>query len=122
MDEGGDGGDGGVIRLVPDADRAMSPAEVVAHLPALLEAVIVAAHSSPREGERVWRVISHRNGLQSEGYTLDQVGTGLSITRERVRQIQKVATEELVNPARTRGSGPDRRAPALLGLVIRQHD
>ena len=81
--------------LVPDEDRDMSPADVVAQLPALTEAMVMAAYSSQHEGKRAWWVISHRNGLQTKAYTLEKIGSGLGLTRERVRQIQKAATNEL---------------------------
>jgi RNA polymerase primary sigma factor len=59
--------------------------------------------------ERELRVIRLYFGLEGkEALTLEQIGAGLGITRERVRQIKEIAFSKLRHP---------HRAPALRALV-----
>ncbi len=59
--------------------------------------------------DREMQVIRLYFGLEGEGVlTLEQIGAGLGITRERVRQIKEIAFSKLRHPL---------RAPALRALV-----
>ena len=68
-----------------------------------------------RLNPRMRRVLSLRFGLDGEPpQTLEEVGAGLGITRERVRQLESRALREA--PRRRTGS---RAVPALLAHSLR---
>ena len=92
----GEDGDGMLGDLVADR-HTISPSDAVAvsHLRAQTEEVL--ATLTPRE-ERVLRM---RFGIgQLVDHTLEEVGQVLSVTRERIRQIEAKAIRKLRHPAR----------------------
>jgi RNA polymerase primary sigma factor len=88
----GDEEDSALVDFIEDF-RCESPAESAAHL-ALREEIERAFDSLP---EREAEVLSLRYGLDGSGQvrTLDEVGVQLKLTRERIRQIEKMALKKL---------------------------
>ncbi|HPW48043.1 MAG TPA: sigma factor-like helix-turn-helix DNA-binding protein, partial [Candidatus Saccharibacteria bacterium] len=54
------------------------------------------------EREREREIVSRRFGLYDRKETLEQIGELLGITRERVRQLEKVVLSKLKAAAKTR--------------------
>ena len=50
--------------------------------------------------ERDREILSHRYGLDGEALTLEQCAEIMGVTRERIRQIQKRAEEQLTSSLR----------------------
>lgn len=88
----GDEEDSALVDFIED-QRCDSPAEYAAQL-ALREEIERAFDSLP---EREAEVLSLRYGLDGSGQvrTLDEVGVQLKLTRERIRQIEKMALKRL---------------------------
>ena len=83
--------------LIEDLNSAQ-PEEKTAHLLRARELAAALAHLNPR----MRRVLALRFGLDGEKpQTLEEVGAGLGITRERVRQLESRALREL------RAAAPD---------------
>ena len=97
------------IHLIPNLDRSLSPAELLGELPALFLEILIAENASSATGERAWAIVSHRNGLDGQSYTLDKIGGALQLTRERVRQIQKQAAITLEESSQRGFAGPHHR-------------
>ena len=77
--------------LIEDLNSAQ-PEEKTAHLLRAKELAAALAHLNPR----MRRVLALRFGLDGEKpQTLEEVGAGLGITRERVRQLESRALREL---------------------------
>ncbi len=92
----GEHGDGALGDLVPDA-RVIAPPEAVAatHLRAQTQRILETL--SPREQ----LVVRMRFGIgQRVDHTLEEVGQTMSVTRERIRQIESTALRKLRHPAR----------------------
>jgi len=92
----GENGDGALGDLVPDA-RVIAPPEAVAstHLRAQTQRILETL--SPREQ----LVVRMRFGIgQRVDHTLEEVGQTMSVTRERIRQIESTALRKLRHPAR----------------------
>ncbi|GJL62337.1 MAG: RNA polymerase sigma factor SigA [Nitrospirales bacterium] len=87
-------GDGMLGDLIPDLDVVSPDVEIdkkrtTEHLERILQIL------SPREQQ----VVRLRFGIgQDEPWTLEQVGRSLSVTRERIRQIEGVALKKLKEP------------------------
>ncbi|GJL54090.1 MAG: RNA polymerase sigma factor SigA [Nitrospirales bacterium] len=87
-------GDGQLGDLIPDLDAMPPDVEIdqkrtTEHLERILQIL------SPREQQ----VVRLRFGIgQDEPWTLEQVGRSLSVTRERIRQIEGVALKKLKEP------------------------
>jgi len=94
-------GDDGKIRLIDTIQDQMSLSPVEAAMKALLKEDIktILATLTPREQN----VINLRFGVEDgRSRTLDEVGKELSISRERVRQIETKAIHKLRHPSRRR--------------------
>ena len=92
----GENGDGALGDLVADA-RGIAPPEAVAstHLRAQTQRILETL--SPREQ----LVVRMRFGIgQRVDHTLEEVGQTMSVTRERIRQIESAALRKLRHPAR----------------------
>lgn len=92
----GENGDGSLGDLVPDS-QVIAPPEAVAstHLRAQTRRILETL--SPREQ----LVVRMRFGIdQREDHTLEEVGRTMSVTRERIRQIESTAIRKLRHPAR----------------------
>jgi RNA polymerase primary sigma factor len=92
-----------LYRLVEDRGAA-SPAEIAIAQVARSETRRLLGMLTPREE----RVIRLRYGLEGEEHTLDQIAVLLTLTRERIRQIQLEALEKLRRTSRRQaraGSG-----------------
>ncbi len=87
-------GDSHLGELIPDLDSISPDVEIdkqrtVAQLKRILEIL------TPREQD----VVRLRFGIgQEEPWTLEQVGRSMSVTRERIRQIEGVALKKLKGP------------------------
>ncbi|WP_447968195.1 sigma-70 family RNA polymerase sigma factor [Nitrospira sp. M1] len=87
-------GDGQLSDLIPDLEAISPDIEIdqkrtTEHLERILQIL------SPREQQ----VVRLRFGIgQDEPWTLEQVGRSLSVTRERIRQIEGVALKKLKEP------------------------
>jgi len=94
----GDDGDGHLGDFIRD-DEAPAPAEEAA-LILLKEQIAVAIDTlTPREG----KIIRLRFGLDDgKERTLEEVGKGFNVTRERIRQIQEKALRRLRHPSRSK--------------------
>jgi RNA polymerase primary sigma factor len=92
----GEGGDGALGDLIPDS-RVVAPPEAVAAAHLRYQTRRILATLSPREQQ----VIRMRFGIgQREDHTLEEVGSTLEVTRERIRQIEATALRKLRHPAR----------------------
>ncbi len=65
---------------------------LVNNLPSILEEVFRREHD-----ERSWTIIQRRYGLGQAKLTLEDIGNALSLTRERVRQLEAKAIKKLQN-------------------------
>ncbi len=78
----------------PDPGQDLNDAQIAPRVASLLEGL----------SERERRVVILRFGLEGgRTHTLQEVGTTLGISRERVRQIEKGALERMLEPARSLG-------------------
>jgi len=92
----GEDGDGLLGDLVADRS-AVAPSDAVANAHLRVQTERMLATLSPRE-ERVLRM---RFGIgERVDHTLEEVGQVLSVTRERIRQIEAKAIRKLRHPAR----------------------
>ncbi len=106
------------ITLIPGEDQSLSPRELLAAIPTIFEGLVVASEGRADAGSRAWNVISHRNGLTGAAYTLEEIGSGLNLTRERIRQIQKRATDQLQETARRGFARYDYRVQPLVARSL----
>ena len=84
-----DGGEYGEI--IPD-EQAPTPAEALLDKTTIADMRQLLVNLNDREQQ----ILTNRFGLNGGGqHTLDQVGAGLGITRERVRQLQNIALRKL---------------------------
>lgn len=91
----GEDGDASMGELIEDVNATV-PLDAAAHL--LLQDHL--AHVLEELGERERVVIERRFGLRGgSAQTLEQVGTDLGLTRERIRQIEAKALAKLRHPA-----------------------
>jgi RNA polymerase primary sigma factor len=78
-------------------EQALSPVEAAIYSNLTRDTDAVLASLSPRE-EKILRM---RFGIgESKQYTLEEIGNVFSVTRERIRQIEKKALRKLKNPGR----------------------
>ncbi|MFQ5700797.1 MAG: RNA polymerase sigma factor RpoD/SigA, partial [Acidobacteriota bacterium] len=83
-----------LMQLVPDS-RAVSPLEQTLALELSERIQMTLKTLSPREE----RIIKMRFGLcNKRSYTLEEVGLAMSLTRERIRQIESLALKKLKYP------------------------
>jgi RNA polymerase primary sigma factor len=91
----GEDGDGSMGELIEDAN-AIVPVEAASYLLLQRHLRAVLDELSPRERT----VIERRFGLvDAQPHTLEQVGSELGLTRERIRQIEAKALAKLRHPA-----------------------
>jgi RNA polymerase primary sigma factor len=91
----GEDGDGSMGELIEDAN-AIVPADAASYLLLQQHLRAVLDELSPRERT----VIERRFGLvDAQPHTLEQVGSELGLTRERIRQIEAKALAKLRHPA-----------------------
>jgi RNA polymerase primary sigma factor len=91
----GEDGDGSMGELIEDAN-AVAPVEAASQLLLRQHLAEVLDELSPRERN----VIQRRFGLGgAQPHTLEQVGTELGLTRERIRQIEAKALAKLRHPS-----------------------
>jgi RNA polymerase primary sigma factor len=84
--------------FIPDPN-AVSPQDAVINTHLVQETKDALATLSPREA----RIIELRFGIgEDSDATLEEVGHGFSITRERIRQIEAKALRKLRHPSRSR--------------------
>ncbi|MBW3657490.1 MAG: RNA polymerase sigma factor [Actinobacteria bacterium] len=91
----GEDGDGVMGELIED-QNAVVPVEAASYLLLQDHLAVILDELSPRERT----VIEQRFGLRDASpHTLEQVGTELGLTRERIRQIEAKALAKLRHPA-----------------------
>ena len=84
--------------FIPDPN-AVDPQDAVIYSHLVQETKDALATLTPREA----RVIELRFGIGEESNsTLEEVGHGCSVTRERIRQIEAKALRKLRHPSRSR--------------------
>ena len=94
----GEGEDGSLSDFIPDPN-AISPQDAVINSHLVQETKEALATLTPREA----RIIELRFGIGEESdATLEEVGQGFSVTRERIRQIEAKALRKLRHPSRSR--------------------
>jgi RNA polymerase primary sigma factor len=94
----GEEDDSSLSDFIPDPN-AISPQDAVINTHLVQETRDALATLTPREA----RIIELRFGIgEDSDATLEEVGHGFSITRERIRQIEAKALRKLRHPSRSR--------------------
>lgn len=110
------------VAIVPP--QVVSPADAVAlsrAVPALVKAALADAARPGADPDRAWVIIDGRNGLVSKPMTLEELGPGVfGLTRERVRQIETKATQQLAQALRDEFRGQSYRMNEVLDPMLRQ--
>ena len=93
LESGGE--DGIVLDEILTDDRSLTPDETIIQADELARVFERMVHLDPRERE----VIRLRYGIGVENaLTLREIGERLNLTRERVRQLERVARRKLTDP------------------------